>query len=386
MAAALAPRPAAGQTFDVQNGATVQVQNGAVLNLEGATMDLGPTGSTASLDEQSDGRVTGGTLTATRRLNAPTDADPAGLGAVITAEVDLGAVTITRGHTVQTAGGNASIGRYYDIAPAQNRSGLDATLVHTYHDAELNGLAEADLELFASPDGGATWTREGADSRSTAPTGGNTVTRSGIDSFSRWTLASGDNPLPVEMAAFEGTRVDGGVRLSWRTTSETNNAGFQVQRRTGSGSWSDVRFVEGDGTTSDPQTYRFTDRNVPYSADSLSYRLEQVDTGGTVSQTEPVTVIRRGPSGVELLGTTPNPARQHATVRYAIPESVARNGGGVTLQVYDVMGRQVRSIRIDGTAGRHTQRVDVADLASGVYLLRLRSPGRMHVQKMTVLN
>jgi hypothetical protein len=50
------------------------------------------------------------------------------------------------------------------------------------------------------------------------------------------------------------------------------------------------------------------------------------------------------------------------------------------------MGRQVRSIRIDGTAGRHTQRVDVADLASGVYFLRLRSPGRMHVQKMTVLN
>jgi predicted outer membrane repeat protein len=210
-------------------------------------------------------------------------------------------------------------------------------------------------------------------------------------SFSNLPLSEEDSALPVELAAFEGTRVDGGVRLSWTTTSETNNAGFQVQRRTegssrSDGSWSDVRFVEGAGKTSNPQTYRFTDRNVPYSADSLSYRLEQVDADGTVSQTEPVTVIRRGPSGVELLGTTPNPARQHATVRYAIPESVARNGGGVTLQVYDVMGRQVRSIRIDGTAGRHTQRVDVADLASGVYFLRLRSPGRMHVQKMTVLN
>jgi hypothetical protein len=204
--------------------------------------------------------------------------------------------------------------------------------------------------------------------------------------FSNLPLSEEDSALPVELARFDGKVTEGGVALSWKTTSETNNAGFQVQRRTGSGSWSDVRFVEGAGTTSEPQTYRFTDRNVPYSADSLSYRLEQVDADGTVSQTEPVTVIRRGPSGVELLGTSPNPARQHATVRYAIPESVARNGGGVTLQVYDVMGRQVRSIRIDGTAGRHTQRVDVADLASGVYFLRLRSPGRMHIQKMTVLN
>jgi predicted outer membrane repeat protein len=204
--------------------------------------------------------------------------------------------------------------------------------------------------------------------------------------FSNLPLSGEGSTLPVELARFNGEVTDGGVRLSWRTTSEDNNAGFQVQRRAGRGSWSDVQFVEGAGTTSDPQRYRFTDRNVPYSADSLSYRLEQVDADGTVSQTEPVTVIRRGPSGVELLGTTPNPARQHATIRYAIPESVARNGGGLTLQVYDVMGRQVRSIRIDGTAGRHTQRVDVADLASGVYFLRLQSPGRMHVQKMTVLN
>ena len=204
--------------------------------------------------------------------------------------------------------------------------------------------------------------------------------------FSMAYLSVAPAPLPVELARFDGEVTDGGVRLSWRTTSEDSNAGFQVQRRMASGSWSDVQFVEGAGTTSEPQRYRFTDADIPYAADSLSYRLKQVDADGTVSQTEPVTVIRPGPSGVELLGTSPNPARQQATVRYAIPESVARNGGGVTLQVYDVMGRQVRSIRIDGTAGRHTQRVDVADLASGVYFLRLRSPGRMHVQKMTVLN
>jgi predicted outer membrane repeat protein len=196
--------------------------------------------------------------------------------------------------------------------------------------------------------------------------------------------APADVVLPVELASLEGTHTGDGVQLSWTTTSETNNAGFQVQRQRLQGSpgeWREVGFVESAGTTSEPQTYRFTDADLPYAADSLRYRLKQVDVGGTATLTDPITIARGGPAGLELLGTAPNPASRRATVRYAVPEGA---GGDVTLRLYDVLGRTVRMVTARAEAGRHTRTLDVSGLASGTYFLRLQAGGPAVTRKITV--
>jgi hypothetical protein len=193
-------------------------------------------------------------------------------------------------------------------------------------------------------------------------------------------------PLPVELASFEGRATGQGVRLTWKTASEQNNAGFRVERkdegREARSGWAEVGFVEGEGATSKPQRYRFTDAKVPYAADTLRYRLWQVDTDGSTSVTEPVTVARGGPDGLELLGTAPNPARQRATVRYGVPESAE---GTVRLRLYDVLGRRVRTAEAAAEAGRHRQALDVSGLPSGVYVLRLTAGGQAVTRKLTVV-
>jgi hypothetical protein len=141
--------------------------------------------------------------------------------------------------------------------------------------------------------------------------------------------------------------------------------------------------VEGAGTTSDATSYRFTDEDLPYAADTLRYRLKQVDTDGSASLTDAVTVARSGPERVELLGTYPNPARQRATVRFAIPEGTA--GETVRMRLYDVLGRRVRTVRAEAEPGRHEQRIDVSGLASGVYVLRLTAAGTAKTRKLTVV-
>ena len=383
--------PVAGQQILVQNGAVVEVNNGGVWDLQGGTMDFGPAGASARLREEQAGRVTGGRLTATRYFGSPSQANPAGLGVVLSAAPDVGEITVTRGHTVQTApNGNASIARYYDISVAQNNSGLDATLRVGYADAELNGLAESDLELFRSEDDGATWTEEGADSRDAQF---NTVTLSGVERFSRWTLGSQESPLPVELASFEATRTqarDGGaeaVQLTWTTAAEQNNAGFEVQRRAEeTDSWQRVGFRESTaagGTTTQAQNYRFTDEALPYAADTLAYRLRQVDTDGSATLTEPVMVGNRGPNQLQLLGTYPNPVRQRATVRYGIPKLI--DGENVQMTLYDVLGRRVRSIPVAAEAGRHEQSLDLSSVSSGVYVLRLTGGGEAVTRKVTVV-
>jgi hypothetical protein len=391
--------PAPAQQVLVQNGATVEVANGGAWDLQGATMDFGPAGSTARLAEVSAGRVTGGLLTADRALSSPSSADPAGLGAVLSASVDLGTVTVTRGHAIQTGNGNESIRRYYQVSPSQNNSGLSATLTHTYHDAELNGLSESDLELFKSTDGGSTWSQEGADSRTTSPTGGNTVTLSGIESFSRWTLGSSSSPLPVELASFEATTAQAGgadgeaVRLAWTTASESGNAGFKIQRRAegdpSGGTWKQVGFRESKaagGTTTEAKTYRFTDEDLPYAADTLSYRLRQVDVSGAATLSDPVRVARSGVSELKLKETYPNPASRRVTVRFAIPEEGAPAAQGeATLRLYDVLGREVQSVQTGAEPGRHETQLSVEDLASGVYVLRLQAGETSQTRRLTVV-
>ena len=154
-----------------------------------------------------------------------------------------------------------------------------------------------------------------------------------------------------------------------------------MHRGTGQGNdWTTVGSVEGAGTTSKAQSYQFSDTELPYEADALTYRLKQVDTDGTTHVSKEITV-ERVIDEVELLGTYPNPARQQATVRYALPEKQK-----VTVRLYDVLGRQVQTV-VDGKQeGRHTQRLDVGDLPSGVYFLRLRAAGQVRTQKLTVVH
>jgi hypothetical protein len=215
-----------------------------------------------------------------------------------------------------------------------------------------------------------------------------TVNGTATSTFTDAYLSVGSTALPVELASFKGTTTDTGVRLAWTTASEQNNAGFRVVRRAGSADgagWTAVGFVKSradGGSSSQSTTYEFIDADVPYAADSLAYRLRQVDTGGTTRTTEAVTVARSGPSGLELLGTYPNPARGHAIVRYGVPASV---DGAVHLRLYDVLGRQVRTVRAAADAGRHRRRLDVSGLASGTYILRLAVGGRAVTRTLAII-
>jgi hypothetical protein len=215
------------------------------------------------------------------------------------------------------------------------------------------------------------------------------------DQSSAFPLFLWDDPvtLPVELAQFTAESGEDGIRLTWETASETDNAAFQVQRHvvdegasvetaSDDPDWATVGRREGAGTTDRPQSYRFTDADLPYAADSVRYRLRQIDTDGQAHLSDPVTVARGAVETVQLKETYPNPASERVTVRYAVPASTE---GPVRLVLYDVLGRQVRTLTSTAPDGRSSQNVDLSGLSSGTYVLRLRAGRTTQTRRLTVV-
>jgi len=190
----------------------------------------------------------------------------------------------------------------------------------------------------------------------------------------------GGNPLPVELVSLNIEYRTGNVELRWKTATEVNNAGWEIQRSEVSnqssepekgrnGEWVNVGFVEGSGSSSAPKEYSFVERNV--KAGKYSYRLKQIDRDGKFSYSQEVEVeVGSAPKVFALMQNFPNPFNPTTEIRYQIPEV-----SHVTLKVYDVIGREVATLLNEELAatGYHSIRFDASRLSTGVYIYTLRA-------------
>lgn len=190
-----------------------------------------------------------------------------------------------------------------------------------------------------------------------------------------------DGTLPVELADFTAGRDGERVLLAWTTASETNNAGFDVQRSVDGSAFETIGFREGVGTTTEAQFYRFADSDLPFEATSVRYRLRQRDLDGTTSLSAVQTITLAAPQQVALLPPFPNPSLEQTTVRYQLPED-----GTVEIALYNVLGQQVATLaRGEQAAGNRQITVDTSTLGSGVYFVRLQAQGQTVTEKIMVV-
>jgi hypothetical protein len=186
--------------------------------------------------------------------------------------------------------------------------------------------------------------------------------------------------LPVELAFFDAHVSDDHARLTWKTSAETNNAGFAVQHRaSGAGEWSKLGFVQGEGTTSRPQRYRFaTDALAP---GTHAFRLRQVDTDGTAHLSAPRRVEVTGEDGLRLVGANPVTRGERAVVSVQ-----ADPPGRVEVALYNVLGERIRTLTPTIRAKR-TRRVQIpaSALSSGTYFVRVEGPSIDDTVRFTVV-
>ncbi len=122
-------------------------------------------------------------------------------------------------------------------------------------------------------------------------------------------------------------------------------------------------------------TVRATDNNTPgtWAADTFRFVYNPTDAAG-----DPNPEL---PRVFELGACYPNPFNPTTTVPFAVPRA-----GQVTLSLYDLSGRLVQTLA-DAMyePGRHTMPLDGRLLPTGLYFVRMQSPGFITTQKVMLL-
>ena len=198
-------------------------------------------------------------------------------------------------------------------------------------------------------------------------------------------LQGSDNQaLPVELTSFTALVNTNNVNLNWKTATEVNNNGFEIQRavrgqQSEVSSWQKVGFVEGHGNSSSPKEYTYEDKNLT-GGTKFIYRLKQIDNDGEYEYSKEVEV-EVVPKKYTLYQNYPNPFNPSTTIKYDLPQS-----SEVNLTVYNILGEKVRTL-VNGMegAGYHSVEFDASNLASGTYIYRLQAQNFIQTKKMLLL-
>ena len=174
-----------------------------------------------------------------------------------------------------------------------------------------------------------------------------------------------DLTIPVELASFMAAKDFNKVILNWETATETNNFGFEIERKLKNQDWVKLGFIDGQGTTTESQSYQFIDDYsfLAYEGKIL-YRLKQIDYDGTYDYSKQVYVdVAFIPEEFYVSQNYPNPFNPVTTIEYSLPSE-----SNVRLSIYNSVGQEIAKL-VSSLQQQGTYKIvwDASRFASGVY-------------------
>ena len=201
-----------------------------------------------------------------------------------------------------------------------------------------------------------------------------------------------DVTLSVGLSHFSVRQENESLLFNWTTESETNNAGFILERKSDA-EWLTVASYEthnalrGRGNTSSRTEYTFMDSDLMIGVTYI-YRLSDVDFEGNITVLDVVNITLNAlPVETVLKPAVPNPFNPSTRIQYTLAEEA-----GVTLNVINMNGQIVQTL-IDGknqSAGSYSVhwngKYDSGmNAPSGIYLLVMKAGQIVNTQKVMLL-
>lgn len=190
-----------------------------------------------------------------------------------------------------------------------------------------------------------------------------------------------DGTLPVELVSFVSSLANGkDVKLNWVTSTEINNAGFEIQRKDNNSDFVKIGYVKGNNNTNTNSHYSFADNNL--TTGKYSYRLKQIDNNGNFEYFVLSNTVEIGaPSKFSLSQNYPNPFNPTTKINFTIATA-----GQVTLKIYDMTGKEIKTLVNEvKNPGFYTLDFNGANLSSGIYLYKISTGSYSETKKMSLI-
>ncbi|MFX0138418.1 MAG: CHAP domain-containing protein [Candidatus Hodarchaeota archaeon] len=194
-----------------------------------------------------------------------------------------------------------------------------------------------------------------------------------------WYFTVSENAVPVELTNFEAVIKDNCVTLKWITESESNNYGFEIERKSESVNWLNIGFVAGNGTCNKSTYYSYTDEN-PIIGESY-YRIKQIDTDGSFEYSNIITMNVKLPQTTNLFQNYPNPFNPSTKISYSLSKH-----GYVNLEIYNTQGKVVQVLINEfQNPGLYSIKFKNKNLPSGVYFYKLQVGNYVQIKNMVLI-
>lgn len=171
---------------------------------------------------------------------------------------------------------------------------------------------------------------------------------------------------PITLTYFQAKIDNKTALLKWETATETNNAGFEIQRSSDGINWEKIAWKDGQGTSVTAHTYTHRDKNPLFG--TSYYRLKQIDFDGAFEYSHIVEVsYKRG-----NISIYPNPVENTLHISNITNEEIQY------INIYDQTGREIHS--------HHTlnNTIDVSVFSPGMYILKIGVNGSIFCEKFII--
>ncbi|MES2772736.1 MAG: T9SS type A sorting domain-containing protein [Bacteroidota bacterium] len=178
--------------------------------------------------------------------------------------------------------------------------------------------------------------------------------------------ATVDCTVPVTLLSFKGEKAGAINKLEWRTATEMNNSGFELQRSADGINFGKLAFIPtraNNGNSTQLIIYSFDD--VKPLLTNGYYRLKQIDKDNKASYSQVVLLKGNKVSQLTISSIYPNPVSSQLNLIMSAP--MAEN---VTLIIADLSGKVIQRKALRLSAGDNQVSFNVAGLSTGGYTIK----------------